>query len=97
MLDVDLDALPYNKLGVNLAKLTAPKSRWSQWAKRNGYKIRVAYTLPKDRLYLGQYAVKGLTRTVHTVVCYNGEVLHDPAENGYELSHCKFAVWFERI
>ncbi len=97
ILGCDMDELPNNKGGVDLAKLKSPRSRWQQWAKRNGYEIRMGWRPPDDKYYIGNYNIAGHTMTVHSVVCYNGEVIHNPARNSYPLRELYYSVWFERI
>lgn len=90
------EGLPKLKGGVQLGSIHSPNSRWSRWAKENGYRIEMWDTPPRNRYYIGNYWIAAFDNTVHSVVCYNARVVHNPGVISYTLGDLFNAVWLER-
>lgn len=83
MLEVEIDQLPEHKHGINTIRVDKPQSRWSVWARRNGYRIEkqvypLLKDLPNDEYYIACYGYDDGSKYGHAVVCKNNEIVHNP-------------------
>jgi hypothetical protein len=65
---------------LHVKKILYPRGRerWAVWCRRHNVRFEEVFYIPTDRYYIGLYVVPAHGE-LHAVVCYNGEIVHNPA------------------